>query len=242
MDFYVLYFTEPLDVNEFSAAQKLIYLPLYGLLGSSCYLLVLLFQNRMYLKNNKQWSLKSELLIFTFIILISFVVMRSFYLYIIVYGEPNPYSLPYYLKTIFIPALLVILPIIIIGRFAFGKYKETQVEEQKIEIKGDGNYDGIKLFPTDLISLVASDNYVEVFYDDKGVLKKTLIRARLSDIEKNVPNLLRTHRSYVINPTHFISFSKEKGKLELMLSHTTFVPVSKTYATAVKSQLNFATQ
>ena len=32
--FIFLYFTEPLDVNEFGDTEKLIYMPLYGLLGA----------------------------------------------------------------------------------------------------------------------------------------------------------------------------------------------------------------
>ncbi|RMB57332.1 LytTR family transcriptional regulator [Dokdonia sinensis] len=239
--FVFLYFTKPLDVNEFTSTEKLIYLPLYGLLGALCYTCMLPFQNWFFKRQEKQWSLTSELLFFGLFILFAFLVMRGFYLYVIVYGQPNPYSLQYYLTGIFFPAILVIIPIIFIGRFAFGKYKEKQLEEQKIEIKGDGNYEGLRLLFSDLIMLEASDNYVEIHFQDNGNYKKQLVRNRLSALESTHKNLLRTHRSFLINPEHFISYKTDKSKLGLALSHNLFVPVSKTCATAVKTALNFTT-
>ena len=47
--FMFLYFTEPLDVSEFQKSEKLIYLPLYGLLGAFCYLVFLPIQNYIYI-------------------------------------------------------------------------------------------------------------------------------------------------------------------------------------------------
>jgi hypothetical protein len=41
-------------------------------------------------------------------------------------NEINSYDLWYMLKSIFLPAIATILPIIIFGRFAFGKYKNKQ--------------------------------------------------------------------------------------------------------------------
>jgi len=240
--FLFLFFTEPLDVNEFSNTEKLIYLPLYGLLGALCYLWMLPLQTFLYRKSNQLWTLKNEILFFVSFITVTFFVMRTFYLYVIVYGQPNPYTLSYYLSSIFLPAALVIFPIVFIGRFAFGKYKEKQLEEKKIELKGDGNYEGIRLLFSDLIMLEASDNYVEVHYQNSGNYKKQLIRNRLSQLEKEHQDLIRTHRSFLINTEHFSSYKNENSKMGLILSHNVFAPVSKTYTTAVKTALNFATE
>lgn len=239
--FVFLYFTEPLDVSELQQNERLLILPVYGILGALCYISVLPFQSWLYKKSQSTWPLRNELLFFAVFIFWSFIVMRSFYLYVVVYGEPNPYSIYYYLFSIFLPAVLTIFPIVLIGRFGFGKYKEKQLEEQKIEIKGDGNYEGIRLLFSDLILLEASDNYVEIHFQDNGVYKKQLIRARLSQLEKSVPDMMRTHRSFLVNSVHFISYKTESGKIGLQLSHNIFAPVSKTYATAVKEALNFAT-
>jgi hypothetical protein len=43
--FVFLYFTEPLDISEFSSSEKLIYLPLYGVISAFCYFVFLPIQN-----------------------------------------------------------------------------------------------------------------------------------------------------------------------------------------------------
>ncbi|WP_405224246.1 LytTR family DNA-binding domain-containing protein [Dokdonia sp. Asnod1-B02] len=239
--FTFLYFTEPLDVSQLHDSERLYILSLYGFLGALCYVTILPFQYWLFKKTNNQWLLINEISFFLVFVIWSFVVMRSFYMYVVVRGEPNPYSLYYYLTSIFLPAVLTIFPIVLIGRFGFGKYKQKQIEEQKIEIKGDGNYEGIRLFLSDLIALEASDNYVEIHFQDNGSYRKQLIRARLSHLEKSLPCMMRTHRSYLINPSHFLSYKTESSKLGLVLSHEIFIPVSKTFALSTKEALNFTT-
>ncbi|MDP5093506.1 MAG: LytTR family transcriptional regulator [Polaribacter sp.] len=240
--FVFLYFTEPLDVNEFGESEKLIYMPLYGLLGAFCYLIFLPIQQYLYFKNAQNWFVKTEIFFFLIFVFVSAIMARLFYLYIIVPGEPNPYSLEYHLKKVIIPAFLTILPIIIFGRYAFGKYKNKKMDAQKIEIKGEGSYEGLRLFLNDVICIQSSDNYIEVFYLSGNQLKKSLIRNKLSVIADEFPELLRTHRSFVINPFHFSQWKTEKGKLFVLLFHHIEVPVSKTYQNEVKTILNSTTE
>lgn len=93
-----------------------------------------------------------------------------------------------------------------------------------------------------MISIQSSDNYVEVFYVVGKDLKKTLIRNKLSVIADEFPALLRTHRSYLINPYHFLQWKTEKSKLFVLLFHHTKVPVSKTNQKEVKVVLNSTTE
>ena len=239
--FIFLYFTEPLDVNEFGDREKLIYLPIYGVLGAILYIACLPFQNWLYSRNRKRWTLKTEMLFLLVFIAFAIVVLRLYYLQVIVEWSPNAYTLWYHLKAILFPAILTILPIVVIGRFAFGKYKEKRLEAQKIEIKGEGQYESLRLVEEDLICIQSSDNYIEVFYLNGGQLKKMLIRNKLSIVEDSFPKFLRTHRSYIINPFHFQSWNIEKGKHLLTLSQEIIVPVSKTYLASAKSVLNFTT-
>ena len=146
------------------------------------------------------------------------------------------------LQSIFFPSLLTILPINIFRRFAFGKYKNKKTESQKIEIKGEGNYEGLRLFFKDIICIQSSDNYIEIFYVSGNELKKNLIRNKLSVIADEFPELLRTHRSYLINPFHFLQWKTEKSKLFVVLFHHIEVPVSRTYQSDVKTVLNSTTE
>ncbi|MDX1463585.1 MAG: LytTR family DNA-binding domain-containing protein, partial [Marinirhabdus sp.] len=109
-------------------------------------------------------------------------------------------------------------------------------EAKKIEIEGEGAYEGLRLQLNDLISVKADDNYVEVTYVVDGKLKKQLIRNTLKNVEAMVPELLRTHRSYLINPEHFQQFKTENGKLFLQLAYELVIPVTKTYTKEVKAR------
>ncbi len=240
--FVFLYFTEPLDVNEFGDREKLIYLPVYGIIGALCYMMMLPLQYYLYKRSEKQWTIQNEILFNSAFIAFSFVLARTYYIYVVVYGESNPYSLWYYTTSIFIPAILTILPIVLIGRWALGKYKNKRVEEAKIEIQGEGNYESLRLLFKDLICIQSSDNYVEVSFLDTNTLKKQLIRNKLSVIEATFPDLIRTHRSFLMNPYHFQSWKTENGKLGIVASNEIFIPISKTYATTVKTTINSTTK
>lgn len=240
--FSFLYFTEPLDVSEFGNQEKLIYLPGYGLIGGLCYILFLPFQAYLYRIGNKRWTLLNELVFFIVFCVFAISISRLYYLFVVVPNEPNAYSLSYMLTDIYFPALITILPILIIGRYAFGKYSTKKLEAKKIEIQGEGNYEGLKLFIDDLICIQSSDNYIEVFYTSGKELKKTLIRNKLSKIDEEFEELFRTHRSHLINPIHFLSWNVENGKHFLMMNYDISVPVSKTYLIGLKSTLNFTTK
>ena len=239
--FLFLFFTEPLDVSELSFSEKLRYLPIYGLIVGFCYSAFLPLQTYLFQKNNSNWRIKHEVFFLVAFMGFTFIVARLFYLYIIVAYEPNPYTLWYYFYAIFLPALSIILPIVLVGRFGFGKYKDKKLEERKIKIQGEGHYESLRLQLKDLICIQSSGNYIEVYYRDATRLKKSLIRNKLSVIEESFPELLRTHRSFIINPFHFKSWHPEKGKHFLKLSHEVTVPISKTYLKTVKSELLFAT-
>ena len=95
--FVFLYFTEPLDVNEFSNKEKLIYLPAYGVLGALLYIISLPVQYLLYNKFQKKWSILLEVIFLMTFIIVSIIGLRLFYLYVIVPNERNPYTLLYHL-------------------------------------------------------------------------------------------------------------------------------------------------
>lgn len=217
------------------------FLPVYGLVGAIAYLLQMPFQRWLY-NRNKHWLLTHELIFFGIFILFGGIIARLVYLNLIVPNEPNPYTLTYFIGSLYLPAMLTILPIVVAGRWAFGKYKNKKMEDQKIEIEGEGTYEGLRLLWNDLISVKADDNYIEVSFLDGAVLKKQLIRNKLSVISEAFPELLRTHRSFLINPYHFRQWKTQGGKPFMTLSNGIEIPVSKTYTQQAKDRLQLATK
>ena len=240
--FAFLYFTEPLDVSEFSSSEKLLYMPLYGIFASFCYLITLPFQNWLYKKSKQKWTIGNELLQFLFLVVLGFLITRSIYYYIVIDQHPNAYTIAYFATAIYLPGILTIFPIVAIGRWSFGKYKDKKLEDQKIEIEGAGNYESLRLLLNDLICIQSSDNYVEITYKEDGGLKKQLIRNKLTDVEISRPELVRTHRSFLINPYHFKQWRTGNRKVNVILFGDIEVPVSKTYQPTVEETVNSSTE
>ena len=239
--FVFLFFTEPLDIKELYFDEKLLYLPVYSLVASLGYLLLLPLQSWLYVYYARVWKLSSELLMLFAFSLLGLVMVRLVYLFVVVPYEPNPYSLLYFIKSIYIPALLVVLPIVEAGRYGLGRYLEKREEEQKITISGSGNYEGFRLAWNQLIMISSADNYVEVSYTEDNRVRKHLIRNTLSAVASDLPQLLRVHRSYLINPDHYKYINSENGKFKITMIHDLQCSVSKTYLPKVKDVLNFTT-
>ncbi|MCE7992971.1 MAG: LytTR family transcriptional regulator [Roseivirga sp.] len=240
--FVFLYFTKPLDVTELGPREQLIYLPVYGLFASLCYLATLPFQYWLYRRNAQKWSVGAELGQFLFLFVFAFIVVRLVYFYIVMESHPNSYTILYFATNIYLPAVLTIFPIVGIGRWSFGKYKEKKLEEQKIEIKGVGNYESLRLAFNDLICIQSADNYVEVTYREREEIKKQLIRNKLTAVEESLKDLVRAHRSYLINPHHFKQWSTGNRKVNVVLTSDLEVPVSKTYQEAIETAVNSTTE
>ncbi|PHQ28674.1 LytTR family DNA-binding domain-containing protein [Leeuwenhoekiella nanhaiensis] len=239
--FLFLFFTEPLDVSELGFEEKLMYLPVYALVAALGYIMLLPLQSWVYAGNDKNWKIGSELLMLLAFSLVGLLSVRLVYLFVVVPYEPNPYTLIYFITHIYLPALLVVLPIVAVGRYGLGRYLEKKQEEQKITIAGSGNYEGFRLEWKQLIMVTSADNYVEVVYTENNQPKKHLIRNTLSAVASDLPQLLKVHRSFLINPDHYKYVNSENGKWELVMIHDLKCTVSKTHLPEVKAALNFAT-
>jgi len=235
--FIFLFFTEPLDISVFNNAEKLTYLPLYSFAGALVYLFILPIQQWLFHKNDTKWFYRNELFILGLIIFIGLVVIRILFVYVVNEGF---YSLINFIKIFYIPAILTLFPIIILSRWSFGRYYEKKIEDKKIEIKGNGNYENLKILMKDLVCIQSSDNYVEITYLEFEALKKALIRTKISTVKTTFPELLQTHRSFLINPSHFKQWNNN-GKFEILLIKDIKIPISKTFIKNVKEILNLTT-
>lgn len=88
-----------------------------------------------------------------------------------------------------------------------------------------------------LLYIESADNYVIIFYSNKGKFSRFMLRATLKSIEETFAecDLVRCHRSYVVNFNKVKVLRKEKDGLflDLDFEKAPEIPVSKTYADAV---------
>lgn len=88
-----------------------------------------------------------------------------------------------------------------------------------------------------LLYLESADNYVCIWYLNKGLLTKFMLRNSLKAIEESLmdTNVLRCHRSFMVNFDQVKVIRREKDGvyLELDIEKVPDIPISKTYSEKV---------
>ncbi len=210
----------PFDIAELPFSIRLEIMPLYGLISFIAYILLVPIQNFVFKKLDR-WTLFLEIFI---IVLFNVIVLTGSYYYYkssIINGE---YSFMKFTVEVYYPIFFIILPIIVFARWFLSK-KVVNQDSDKIVLTGENKLDVLQINGSDLVCISGADNYVEVSYLIKNDLHKKLLRITLKNIHPQVPNLLKVHRSYLINSTHFKDW-KNSNTIHLTQIE---VPVSKNY-------------
>ncbi len=222
----------PFDTSDLTLRGRLVLLSPYGLLFVLAYIPAVALQNWIYQKTER-WNVVLEgvivLISYCLALLLCFAYYRSDWLR----GEAN---FGQFVASIFLPTVLLLSFLLISGRWFISrgqKVVERIREPELIALRGDNRNDVLHLLPQHLIYITSAQNYVEVHYLVDGKPQKQLLRTTLSNIAVQVPDLLRTHRSYLVNSRHFIRWAGTNSAL----FHATEVPVSKTYRSELENAL-----
>jgi DNA-binding LytR/AlgR family response regulator len=140
------------------------------------------------------------------------------------------YSLIQFTLEVYYPIFIILLPIIIFARW-FVQKKLVNPSTDKIVLIGSNKLDILQINNSDLVCVSSADNYVDISYLVNNELNKKLLRTTLKSIESQFPELVKVHRSHLINPTHF----KEWKDSNTLLLTQTEVPVSKSYKKVILS-------
>ena len=115
-------------------------------------------------------------------------------------------------------------------------------KEQKITLFDSSGVLKLALSLSSLYYIESDDNYIIVWYtDNKGSLKKYVLRCRLKTIEESFKgsSLVRCHRKYIVNMDKVKVLRKEKEGYEIDLDNDNIPPITitKTYAGNVLEKL-----
>ena len=173
------------------------------------------------------------------------VSMALFYtIYEIVFlNDPRP-IFDIFKKSMFNTSLVLLFPYSISWLYFSWRDKINLLE--KISEGGDPNIQKlmipfrdekgtlrISIKPNDLLYLQGSDNYVTIYYNHQNKPSKFLLRSTLKKMEEDLTelNIMRCHRSYMINIDKVKLVKKDKEGLILVLDidPPIEIPVSKTY-------------
>ncbi len=210
----------PFDIAELPFLIRLEILPFYGVISCSAYLLLIPIQNWIFSKLSK-WTIVLEILFIGVFNTMAWIGSYFYYKSDIINGE---YTFTKFTTEVYYPIFFVLLSILIFARWFLNR-KSPKKPIEKIVLTGDNKLDILQINLVDLICISSADNYIEVYYLKDKNLQKKLLRNTLKNIHTNLPNLLKVHRSHLINPIHFKEWKDSKT-----LSLTQIeVPISKKY-------------
>lgn len=145
--------------------------------------------------------------------------------------------------------LVLLLPYSVLHLYFSYKEKERQLrllEEDRAEAAtrqsvfsfyDEKNELRLSVKRSNLLYLESADNYVCVWYLNKGQVTKFMLRNSLKAIEEGLAdsNVLRCHRSYMVNFDQVKVIRREKDGvyLELGIEKVPDIPISKTYSEKV---------
>lgn len=236
--FLFLFFVEPFDMYQLQPSERSFAAFGYSMVAVLTYVIIIPIQKLLY-KTTKSWNLLKELLLLLSLLLISGITSFIFFKFILLPNEPNTYKFGFFFSQRVLPTVLLMLPMMIFLRWIFGD--KTIVEsiavaskEPTIVIKGENKAEVLHLKETELVYIESANNYVKVHYLLQDELKSELFRNKISVLQKEFPFLLKTHRSFLINPIHFLEWKRESSQTILILKPAvTEIPVSKTYKKAL---------
>ncbi|RHJ76305.1 LytTR family DNA-binding domain-containing protein [Parabacteroides sp. AM08-6] len=182
-------------------------------------------------------------------IVLEIFFMSMFYTIYTLVLNPEREYLSAFKESAINTSLVLLLPYSVLHLYFSYKEKERQLrllEEQKAETAVHQTvfsfYDEkhelrLSVKRSNLLYIESADNYVCIWYLNKGVLTKFMLRNSLKAIEESLANtnVLRSHRSYMVNFDQVKVIRREKDGvyMELGVEGVPDIPISKTYSEKV---------
>lgn len=121
------------------------------------------------------------------------------------------------------------------------KISTEKNEPVEIEFESENKFEKISLQLNEIIMLRSADNYVEVFWEKEGEIKKKLIRQTLQNTEHQLityPQIIRCHRTCLFNTNYVSKLNIYPQGYKLKLKYIEEeIPVSRQYILKVKEVL-----
>ncbi|WP_420571837.1 LytTR family DNA-binding domain-containing protein [Kordia sp.] len=231
--FIFFYYVEPFDMYELPPPDRIFAVFGYTAVGILTYIFTIPIQRLLY-KLAGTWTFLQEGLFILSLLIIGGGIGYLFFKFILLENDPYAHTFSYFFFQNVIPTVFLMIPVIIFLRWMFSEKTivetTSDTKERVIVIKGENKAEVLHIKETELVFIESANNYVKVFYILNDELKSELFRNKISVLQKEFPFLLKTHRSFLINPIHFLEWKRESSQTILILKpETTEIPVSKTY-------------
>jgi hypothetical protein len=124
-----------------------------------------------------------------------------------------------------------------LDQLVMGEQSSPEIMRNMIPFHDEKDILRLSVKKENLLYLAASDNYVDIYYLNKGKVSKYLLRNSLKRMEDlfQKSEIVRCHRSYMVNFDNVKVIRKDKDglQLELDLPSVIDIPVSRSYVDKV---------
>ena len=130
------------------------------------------------------------------------------------------------------------------NKYYFSKIGEYEKFEEEVEIgiTSNNKSDKLVLKCKNIVFIKSADNYIEIYYLEKDLVEKKLIRNTLKNIElqfENQKNFIRCHRTCIVNIIHIDKLVRSYSGYSLDISYLEErIPVSRQYLLQVKEAIS----
>ncbi len=121
------------------------------------------------------------------------------------------------------------------------KIQHQEKRQEHIELVSENRSEKLALSSGELILVKSAENYVEIQYLAGVTLTKKLLRATFNSIEDQLrpfSQMIRCHRTYIINMDHVMKLYREYGRIYLKMNGIEEdIPVSRQYLLGIRNAL-----
>jgi len=246
-----LLFFQPFGVNNFNQTQRIGKVFFFSMIGFG---LVQGFVLTIYEFTIVPFLFKKRTLsvFITRLILELLLIASSTFLFYNLLGNFHDWHFSSFLDFVLNVGLMSMIPFAII--ILYSNYKQTQkayqqlvlqpklaLTEKYINLQSYNGKERLTITLADLLYIEAEDNYVSVFYLDKGIVKKQLLRATMKKIEANLKTqfIIRCHRSFIVNINTVEKVTRDAHQMKLYLPHISKpILVSRSYIPVLEALLD----
>ncbi|WP_319500120.1 LytTR family transcriptional regulator DNA-binding domain-containing protein [uncultured Draconibacterium sp.] len=250
--FLFLLFFQPFQVQNPDFNNRLIILATFGAIT-----LVLLSIFRVIIPSifitafsEQRWTILKEIIIDLLFVICNSVAFAFFARYV---GR-IPMTFPIVINIVIISITAAVV-VVLTNQFYLLKKKVQKLEltpeeviknestetPAEIEFESENKTEYFTLFLEQLILIKSANNYIEVIYKQNDEMKKKLIRNTMKTTEnllKKYPEIIRCHRSCMVNKNYIKKVSRGSDGLELNLfDYPQVIHVSRQYVLQLKEAL-----
>jgi hypothetical protein len=222
---------------------------IYGVVSGLSFLAVMASSSAFFSDYGKEerWTVASEMLLM--VVLLTVIGSSNFLVRNMVSTRPDSFRLAYFLCDQAHAFIIGAFPIGFFIMLNFIYLYKTNSEKaslssafihvddapaslpEVVAIASQSVYEAISVDVHAICFIRSNGNYIELYQQDGGSVKRQIIRNTLKDVESQLsgyPNIVRTHRSYLVNVEQVVSVNgNAQGYTLCLKSCADDIPVSR---------------